>query len=375
MGPVMMLPGRATPDGTARYAARLRERVAEGHLRTTGHGLVLASVGLGTYLGEPDDATDAAYGAAIERALALGCNHIDTAVNYRFQRSERAVGRALAAAIERGDIRRDEVVVATKGGFVPFDGVRPPDPKQWVNKTYIETGIVHPNEFVANFQHCLAPDFLDLMIATSRRNLGLETLDIYYLHNPETQRISNTHETFRRRMLDAFETLEAAVERGDIAAYGLATWTAFRSPPTAPDYLSLTEMVGLAFQVAGDDNHLAYLQLPYNLMMTEAYALPNQQVGESFMSAIAAAQKFDLTVVASATLKQGTLASPFMGDLSPYFPAMQSDAQRAIQFARSTPGVTSTLVGMCTLPHVEENLAVAAHPPADPGVIRDLFSE
>lgn len=371
----MTLQGRAAPQATATYAERMREGTARGHFRTDVRGVTVSSVGIGTYLGQPDDVTDAAYEAAVLRALASGVNHIDTAVNYRHQRSERAIGRALAGAVMRGDVRRDEVVIATKGGFVPFDGERPADAKQWVYEAYIKNGFVHSNEFVANYQHCLAPDFLDLMIRTSRANLGVETIDIYYLHNPETQRISNTHETFRRRMLDAFETLEAAVDRGDIAWYGLATWTAFRSPPTVPDYLSLTEMVGLAFQVAGDRNHLAYIQLPYNLMMTEAFALRNQQVGEEFMSAIDAAAEFGLGVVTSATLKQGALASPFMADLSPYFPEMATAAQRAIQFARSTPGVTSALVGMCTPAHVGENLATVTKQPTDPAVIRGLFPD
>lgn len=370
----MTLQGRSTPESTRLYAERMRDQVAEGHFHTSPRGLSISSVGLGTYLGESDDATDAAYQTAVEQALALGCNHIDTAVNYRCQRSERAIGRAVAKVVEQGDIQRDEIVIATKGGFVPFDGARPADPKQWVYEHYIEHGPVHPNEFAANYQHCLAPDFLDIMIKTSRANLGVDTIDIYYLHNPETQRISNTHETFRRRMLDAFETLEAAVDRGDIAAYGMATWTAFRSPPTVPDYVSLTEMVGLAFQVAGEDNHFAYLQVPYNLMMTEAFALTNQQVSEEFLSTFEAAAEFGITVTTSATLKQGTLATPFMADLSPYFPGLDTDAQRAIQFARSTPGVTSALVGMSTRDHVAENLAVASRPPVDPAVIHGLFS-
>jgi aryl-alcohol dehydrogenase-like predicted oxidoreductase len=369
----MTLRGCATPEATAAYAQRQRSRIADGHFRTTPTGLVVSSLGLGTYLGQPDDATDAAYQAAVEHALALGCNHLDTAINYRFQRSERAVGRALTAAIRHGVVQRDEVVIATKGGFVPFDGAAPPDPRRWVYQKYIETGLAHPNDFVANYQHCLAPDFLDAMIEHSRQNLGVETLDIYYLHNPETQHISNTHETFRRRMLEAFETLEAAVERGYLAAYGLATWTGFRAAPHAPDYLSLTEMVGLAFEVAGHDNHFAYVQFPYNLMMTEAFALANQQVGDEFFSAIGAAEQLGLTVVTSATLKQGLLASPFMADLAPYFPDLTDDAQRAIQFARSTPGVTSALIGMSQIAHVEQNLALAAQPPTDPGIIRGLF--
>lgn len=51
----------------------------------------MSSVGIGTYLGEPDEATDQAYTAAVTRAVELSANVIDTAINYRFQRSERSI--------------------------------------------------------------------------------------------------------------------------------------------------------------------------------------------------------------------------------------------------------------------------------------------
>ncbi len=322
----------------------------------------------------PDDTTDERYVAAIQRALEAGVNVIDTAVNYRHQRSERAVGRALAAAVRTGAVRRNEVVIATKGGFVPFDGAPPLDPRRWVYERYIEPGLVHPHEFVANYHHCLAPDFLEMMIEQSRRNLGVECIDIYYLHNPETQRINNSHETFRQRMRDAFETLEAAVERGAIACYGVATWSGFRSPPDAPDYLSLTELVGLAFEVAGEAHHFAVVQMPYNLIMTESYALSNQQLGDLFSSPVEVAVELGLTVMTCASLKQGALASPFMADLSSYFPGLSTDAQRALQFARSTPGVTTALVGMSQAEHVEENLVLTTVPPLPPEAVAAMFS-
>lgn len=368
----MSIQGCATPDGTQRYAERCTNAAPE-HFRVSVDGFAVGSIGMGTYRGDADDATDARYRDAVQQALAGGCNHIDTAINARYQRSERAIGQALRDAFAQGIARRDEVIIATKGGYVPFDGARPDDPRRWVYEHYIESGLAHPNEFAANYTHCFAPDFLDAMIDRSRANLGVETIDVYYLHNPETQRISNTHETFRRRMLDAFETLEAAVERGHIGAYGLATWSALRGAPDTPDFLSLTELVGLAFQVAGNANHLRYMQLPYNLMMTEAYILENQQVGEGFYSAIGAADALGLNVITSAALKQGLLASPFMADLSPYFPTAETDAQRAIQFARSTPGILSVLVGMSQPAHVAENLALAALPPSDPDVIDRLY--
>jgi len=93
------LPPYATPEGTARYVARFAGRVAQGHFRQA-QGLWVSSIGLGTYLGDPDDATDRAYVEAVKRAVRLGCNVIDTAINYRFQRSERAIGQALRELLE-----------------------------------------------------------------------------------------------------------------------------------------------------------------------------------------------------------------------------------------------------------------------------------
>ena len=86
-----MLKGRATSEGTAAYRAVQGAGTAEGHFREC-RGLSLSSVGIGTYLGPDDDATDALYEAAVEQAVVSGINVVDSAVNYRRQRSERAIG-------------------------------------------------------------------------------------------------------------------------------------------------------------------------------------------------------------------------------------------------------------------------------------------
>ncbi|PYM32383.1 MAG: aldo/keto reductase, partial [Candidatus Rokuibacteriota bacterium] len=180
-----LIPGSATSEGTTRYAARLAGRVAAGHFGDL-DGLAVSTLGIGTYLGREDAETDVAYQDALVRALELGINTVDTAVNYRHQRSERAIRTALAAAFGRGLARRDEVVVATKGGYVPFDGAVPRDPRAWFTQTYLDTGIVGPGDVVGGI-HCIAPRYLADQIERSRANLGLETLDIYYVHNPESQ--------------------------------------------------------------------------------------------------------------------------------------------------------------------------------------------
>src|SRR5881275_1038514 len=122
----MSTQGCATTAGTRRYAARLASITAAGHFRQQ-QELSMSSIGLGTYLGHWDDRTDRLYQEAIRRAIELGCNVIDSAINYRFQRSERAIGAALAQAFAAGRASRDEVIVATKGGFIPFDHEPPRD--------------------------------------------------------------------------------------------------------------------------------------------------------------------------------------------------------------------------------------------------------
>jgi len=367
---------RATSEGTHRFVNRQPPSRAANY-RQTSDGLWVSSVGLGTYLGETDDSTDRAYQDAFGQAISLGCNLIDCAINYRSQRSERAIGAWLKSALANDVIKRDEVVIATKGGFVPFDGEPPADEsaqKKWVSANFLENGLVKPHEFAARYQHCIAPSYLEQMLSWSLRNLGVETIDIYYLHNPETQSIALSHETFRARMLDAIETLELAVERGQIGSYGTATWTAYRSLTNDPAYLSLAEMVGLATEVAGQNHNFRYVQMPYNLFMTEAFAFENQQVNESFMSAIAAACDLGLTVMISAPLMQGRLAHPIMPELADVITGLASDAQRAIQFVRSSPGVTSALVGMKQRTHLRENLALTDIPPIDGGIIRGLYA-
>ena len=65
------------------------------------------------------------------RAVELGANVIDTAANYRFQRSERSIGNALRELTEAGGFSRDEIVICTKGGYLPFDGAPPRDVRRY----------------------------------------------------------------------------------------------------------------------------------------------------------------------------------------------------------------------------------------------------
>ena len=219
----------ATPEGTRRYAQRMNSNVARGHFRER-DGLLLSSIGLGTYLGHWDEHTDRNYHEAIKRAVELGCNVIDSAINYRFQRSERVIGGALKQLFDGGKASRDEIIVATKGGFFPFEDEPPRDARGWIIENVIDKGLARPEEIAAG-SHCMTPAYLEDQLTRSLTNLGLETIDIYYVHNPESQLEAVNRDEFDRRLRAAFEFLERAASDGRIGCYGTATWNGFRQQP------------------------------------------------------------------------------------------------------------------------------------------------
>jgi aryl-alcohol dehydrogenase-like predicted oxidoreductase len=369
----MTQPGRATAEGTRRYRDRLVEGgVSPAHFREV-HGLFLSSVGLGTYLGKTDDESDDAYVEAVVTALRQGCNVLDTAINYRHQRSERCLGRALRQAGEQGIARRDEVFVATKGGYIPFDGDMPEDVPAYFRTTFLEPGILSTEDVVGGM-HCMTPRYLEHQLGRSLENLGLETVDLYYVHNPEGQLPEVGRPSFRLRIREAFRALEGAAADGRLGRYGTATWNGFRVAPEAPDFLNLQELQELASQAAEGDPAFAFIQLPHNLAMTEALMLGNQVgPGDQRLSPLLAARDLGIAAMASASLYQGRLGSGLPPELGEALDGLDTDAQRAIQFVRSTPGVSVALVGMSRKEHVEENLGVARVAPASDTQYLRLF--
>jgi aryl-alcohol dehydrogenase-like predicted oxidoreductase len=367
----MLIPGFASEEGTARFRDRSSRRLP-GHLRPT-NGLWVSSIGLGTYLGEPTASYDQLYLGAVMRAAELGVNLFDSAINYRHQRSERTIGRAVAGMISGGSLRRDEVVLATKGGFLTFDADEPEDPVAYFEEKLVKTGLVKPEEVAAGC-HVMSPAYLENQIDLSRQNLGVETIDIYYLHNPETQLSAVSRQEFYRRLRTAFEALERAVAAGKIRVYGTATWNAYRVGTEMPDAVSLPEVLRAAEEVGGKDHHFRAVQLPFSFAMPEALVARSQEWKGKQVPFLEVARARGLMVFASASIMQGHLAQGLPANIREWFPNLKTDAQCAIQFVRSTPGITCALVGMSRREHVEENLATATVPPLSLEQFRELLT-
>src|SRR6476469_2170347 len=237
----VLVKGRPTADGTRRFRKRFARTRPEQFYRPIADDALVSSLGFGTYLGECDDAEDARYTVTIGAALERGINLIDTAINYRCQRSERAIGKALRNSFAAGTVKRDEVVVCTKGGYIPLE-LTPPATREGYNAfldgEYFSTGVMDPSDVVSG-GHCLTPRYIENQIERSRENLGLGTIDIYYLHNPEQQLDALPRHDFFTVLGEAFVVMEKQVRRGSIGSYGCATWNGFRVSAESRSHLGL----------------------------------------------------------------------------------------------------------------------------------------
>lgn len=357
-----MIEGHATHEGTQGYVEKFQN--SSGYapdFYDEAQELFLSSLGIGTYLGEADTPTSALYEEAIETALLSGCNVIDTAINYRFQLSERNAGNVIAKLTQSGVIKREEIFICTKGGYIPFDGGFPKNPAQYLADTFVKPGIITPLDVAAGC-HCMTPKYLMHQLQASLNNLNVQCVDMYYLHNPEQQLDEVPRDEFSKRVRAAFEVLEKAVSDGKIRMYGTATWNGYRSPLDAHDYLSIEDMVRLAKEAAGENHHFKAIQLPFNVAMLEALSIYNQGKHEKFVSALESAEFFGMSVFCSAPMVQGKILNRLPDKVKAFFTEGFTEAQMALQFVRSSPGVTCALAGMKQKNHVVENLGLFKFP-------------
>jgi len=248
----------------------------------------------------------------------------------------------------------------------------PQDPRAYFEAEYLRPGILRAEDVAAGC-HAMSASFLANQLERSLSNLGVDCLDVYYVHNPETQLGEVTRDEFHRRLHSAFEFLESAVSAGKIRFYGMATWGGFREPEAAADYLSLTAIEQIARDVGGPVHHFRFVQLPFNLAMTEALTRGNQPVHGPPVSMVEAAEALGISLVASASLLQGKMSRGLPAFVSQAL-ELENDAERAIQFVRSSPGITTALVGMSHVDHVRSNLRLLSQLKATPEQFSRLFA-
>lgn len=357
---VSAIPGRATPEGTGRFAERAIRagKLPPSHFRVAPGGLRVSSLGLGTYLGAPDAPTDLDVEQAVSLCLTSGrVNVVDTAINYRYQRAERSVGRALHRGVEGEVVRREELLVSTKIGYLAPDAESPLPLDEWVSTELVGSGVLDPAD-VVDGSHAMSASFLEDQFRRSRANLNLETVDLLYLHNaPDAQLAAVGESEFLRRLGDAFTVLEGFRRAGQLGYYGLATWDCLRVPPGSDGHFELSAALRIAERVGGKEHGLRFVQFPFNLSMPEAVSWPTQVLGRRTVPLFEAAASFGVGCFTSVPLLQGRLTrGKATAD-------GLTAAQSALQFARSAPGNLAALVGQKRPEHLSENLQLAERPP------------
>jgi uncharacterized protein YyaL (SSP411 family)/aryl-alcohol dehydrogenase-like predicted oxidoreductase len=260
--------GRATVDGTDGYRRRLRTQVGDAAWAPFGStGLTVSRFGFGGYRvddGRPE------HRQALEQALRSGVNLVDTSTNYTDGGSERLVGAALRGLVGAERIRREEIVVVSKVGYVQGANMTFVQQREAAGRPYREMV-----RYMDGCWHCTHPEFLADQLDRSRARLGLETLDVCLLHNPEyflldAQRrggasLADVRGEFYRRLGAAFRFFEDQVAAGTIGWYGVSSNTVSEADED-PQATSLTRILAAARDAGGADHHCRVLQLPMNLL-------------------------------------------------------------------------------------------------------------
>ena len=280
------LPGSASPEGTARYAARIVSQSRhEGHMehgygRFGNGGLTTSRLGFGTYR---VDTREPEHRDALKKALREGVNLIDTSTNYMDGDSERLVGSVLRELIKSGELTREEVIVVSKIGYVQGDNLKQAEAREQAGRPYPDMV-----KYGEGIWHCIHPEYLADQLTLSLDRLGLATLDVCLLHNPEYFLSEAAHhdggdlaaarDAFYRRIEQAFTFFESQVAAGRIRYYGVSSNTVTADPSDA-EATSLSRMCDAARAAAAfqgmDRHHFEVLQCPMNLYEAGALVTPN----------------------------------------------------------------------------------------------------
>lgn len=351
--------GFASPKSTLEYKnwSIKNQNIHQNHFREF-EDLYLSSIGMGTYLGKPNKRTDEMVIDAALESINKGTNVIDTAINYRFQKAERAIGEVIKKLEDEG-FNRNQIFISTKNGYIPGDADKGMDNSGYIEEIVLKQHLAKEEEII-NF-NCTAIPYLEHQLHQSLDNLNLKTIDLLYLHNvAESQKPVLGENKFYEMIKKCFRFLEEKRKENMLRYYGLATWDCFRVSTSNPHYVSLKKLVNISEKVAQEINNIEggfkFVMLPYNLLMPEASTMKFQE-GKTFFKL---AEELEIGVFTSVPLMQGKILNePEIKKLKEKY-YVKTSAQAALQNVRSFgKPILAPIVGHKQLEHVKENLEVA----------------
>ena len=239
---------------------------------------IISRFGYGSY--RVNELVDDHYNS-LSKALLSGITVIDTSANYSDGGSEILVGKVMADLISSGKIRRDDITLITKGGYLQGKNLA-------IARSRLENGKPFEDvfEFSDKLWHCISPDFLEDQFERQFERLGLKYVDTYLLHNPEYSlsfrstgdaTLEETRNAFYGRIKKAFEYLERKVKDGVIGSYGISSNT-FTSYKDSTEFVALDRCFEIAEEVSSE-NHFDTVQFPLNLFESGAVSIKNNSNG------------------------------------------------------------------------------------------------
>jgi aryl-alcohol dehydrogenase-like predicted oxidoreductase len=301
-------------------------------------GADVGVVGLGTWQLGADwgDVDDETAEEVLETALDLGVTLLDTADVYGDGRSEQRIRKALASRAERP-------FVATKAGrrADPFDAGQytPENLRSWIDR--------------------------------SRRNLGVDTLDLVQLHCPPPATYSDDR---------VYDTLDTLVDEGAIAAYGVSVETVAEGLRALqrPNVASLQVIVNifrrkpleelLPAAASAQVGVLARVPLASGLL-TGKYDESTTFAEDDHRNFNRRGEAFDVgETFAGVPFEVGVDAAREVAAIAGDAPT----AAFALRWAIDQPGVTTVIPGARTVEQVRGNVAAADLPPLSDAQLADL---
>lgn len=327
------------------------------------NNLVFSKLGLGTFNKEPYKEENYVfhYIEGVKQAIRSGINLIDTASNYRYGQSEKEIGIAIQELMQSNEVKREELIICSKGGFIQLEYPFPKNPYTWISDNIIEKGLATKEDIELD-QHCMTPDYLEWSCKKSIENLQVKALDIYFLHNPEIQIQRLGYKKFLKKIESIFRRFEKMADNGLIKSYGIAVWNGFIKNEAIEEHINLEDIVDIAIKVAGENHRFKYIQTPFNIAKTSIYTIPTQKVKGEECTLLQAAHRLNIGVISSSSLLQMNLFKksfkPETGYLLDNNMVLENDIQLALQFVRSTPGLISSLFASKAPIHIKSNMEI-----------------
>ena len=423
-----LAPGWAEKWATEAYSKQNMDR-SIGTYNVDHHGLTLSSIGIGTFMGDANADIDASLKAAVYDGVMKGVNVIDTAINYRGMRSEKCIGIALKRLLSSGSIIRESLFISSKGGYIPGDSDQGSSAiktaSEWAALTTVNGGIFPHNEIIGGI-HCINPICLNISIAISRQNLGIQTIDLYYLNNAAEKQLGTiTQQEFKNRLKESFSFLETQRKLNFIRFYGMASETSFTSDPNNILHIKLSDIIEIAKSVGGENHGFRYVQIPVSATIPYAAMIPQyngnningnkgiengngnkfngNENGNSFLQL---AGLFNISVMSCTSIGGGDYKSLQIAETL-YHSCIHKDsiwalelnnkmidittkhngkmkgsnkkslhlspAGKSLLITRSTYGITTALVGMKQINHVNENVNILNLPLIPPEIISNCI--